>query len=188
MYQLYKNTQPKDFVHFFFFFFQKVLEPWLTGFWDSFSLKQSEQNPRCLKPSFLYCFSHGNTALANNQENDVIYFTFCLCRNYTGQDLDPLSYKELHHLEQKIDTALKSVRSRKVKFKMFVLWDASLFRYTCCNACSWCKLISNLQNQLVHESLAEMQKKVRFLLFFFYIYSKISALLFTVVMKILFMF
>ncbi|KAH8483505.1 hypothetical protein H0E87_028056 [Populus deltoides] len=48
-------------------------------------------------------------------------------RNYTGQDLDPLSYKELHHLEQKIDTALKSVRSRK--------------------------------NQLVHESLAEMQKK-----------------------------
>ncbi|KAJ6860977.1 transcription factor CAULIFLOWER A-like [Populus alba x Populus x berolinensis] len=34
-------------------------------------------------------------------------------RNYTGQDLDPLSYKELQHLEQKIDTALKSIRSRK---------------------------------------------------------------------------
>ncbi|KAJ6369837.1 hypothetical protein OIU76_028148 [Salix suchowensis] len=34
-------------------------------------------------------------------------------RNYTGQDLDPLSYKELHYLEQKIDTALKSIRSRK---------------------------------------------------------------------------
>ncbi|KAF9663866.1 hypothetical protein SADUNF_Sadunf17G0096600 [Salix dunnii] len=50
-------------------------------------------------------------------------------RNYTGQDLDPLSYKELHYLEQKIDTALKSIRSRK--------------------------------NQLVHESLAEMQKKER---------------------------
>ncbi|KAJ6734863.1 MADS BOX PROTEIN [Salix purpurea] len=50
-------------------------------------------------------------------------------RNYTGQDLDPLSYKELHYLEQKIDTALKSIRSRK--------------------------------NQLIHESLAEMQKKER---------------------------
>ncbi|KAJ6734899.1 AGAMOUS-LIKE MADS-BOX PROTEIN AGL8-LIKE PROTEIN [Salix purpurea] len=34
-------------------------------------------------------------------------------RNYTGQDLDPLSYEELHYLEQKIDTALKSIRSRK---------------------------------------------------------------------------
>lgn len=46
---------------------------------------------------------------------------FCLSRNYTGQDLDPLSYKELHYLEQKIDTALKSIRSRKVKFKFACL-------------------------------------------------------------------
>lgn len=34
-------------------------------------------------------------------------------RNYTGQELDPLSLKELQYLEQQIDTALKRIRSRK---------------------------------------------------------------------------
>ncbi|KAJ6936432.1 hypothetical protein NC652_011213 [Populus alba x Populus x berolinensis] len=54
-------------------------------------------------------------------------------RNYTGQELDPLSLKELQYLEQQIDTALKRIRSRK--------------------------------NQLIHESLNELRKKVRFLHF-----------------------
>ncbi|PRQ53293.1 putative transcription factor MADS-MIKC family [Rosa chinensis] len=50
-------------------------------------------------------------------------------RNYTGEDLDPLSLRELQSLEQQIDTALKRVRARK--------------------------------NQVMHESISEMQKKHR---------------------------
>ncbi|GMP30791.1 hypothetical protein CsSME_00005299 [Camellia sinensis var. sinensis] len=36
-------------------------------------------------------------------------------RHYVGEDLDPLSVRELQNLEQQIDTALKKIRSRKVK-------------------------------------------------------------------------
>ena len=38
-----------------------------------------------------------------------------------GEDLDSLSVKELHNLEEQMDTALKHVRSRKVG--LFVLSD-----------------------------------------------------------------
>ncbi|KAK4367629.1 hypothetical protein RND71_011421 [Anisodus tanguticus] len=48
-------------------------------------------------------------------------------RHYMGQDLDPLSLRELQSLEQQIDTSLKRIRSRK--------------------------------NQLMHESISELQKK-----------------------------
>uniref|UniRef100_A0A5B6YPG4 Putative APETALA1/FRUITFUL like protein n=1 Tax=Davidia involucrata TaxID=16924 RepID=A0A5B6YPG4_DAVIN len=34
-------------------------------------------------------------------------------RHYVGEDLDPLSMKELQNLEQQIDTALKRIRTRK---------------------------------------------------------------------------
>lgn len=47
--------------------------------------------------------------------------------HYMGQDLDPLSLRELQSLEQQIDTSLKRIRSRK--------------------------------NQLMHESISELQKK-----------------------------
>ncbi|KAL6994111.1 hypothetical protein U1Q18_012216 [Sarracenia purpurea var. burkii] len=50
-------------------------------------------------------------------------------RHYLGEDLDPLCLRELQHLEQQIDTALKRIRSRK--------------------------------NQLMHESISELQKKVK---------------------------
>lgn len=48
-------------------------------------------------------------------------------RHYVGEDLDPLSLRELQILEQQIDTGLKKIRSRK--------------------------------NQLMHESISELQKK-----------------------------
>ncbi|XP_050104482.1 truncated transcription factor CAULIFLOWER A-like isoform X3 [Malus sylvestris] len=48
-------------------------------------------------------------------------------RNFVGEDLDPLSLRELQDLEQQLDTALKRIRTRK--------------------------------NQLVHESISEMDKK-----------------------------
>lgn len=47
--------------------------------------------------------------------------------HYMGQDLDPLSLRELQSLEQEIDTSLKRIRSKK--------------------------------NQLMHESISELQKK-----------------------------
>ncbi|XP_021905234.1 truncated transcription factor CAULIFLOWER A-like [Carica papaya] len=34
-------------------------------------------------------------------------------RQYAGEELNPLSLRELHHLEQQIDSALKRIRSRK---------------------------------------------------------------------------
>ncbi|KAK6913399.1 Transcription factor, K-box [Dillenia turbinata] len=48
-------------------------------------------------------------------------------RHFLGNDLDPLSLRELQHLEQQLDTALKRIRTRK--------------------------------NQLMHESIVELQKK-----------------------------
>jgi MADS-box transcription factor len=48
-------------------------------------------------------------------------------RNFMGEDLDPLSFRELQNLEQQIDVGLKRIRTRK--------------------------------NQLMHESIMELQKK-----------------------------
>ncbi|KAJ9683048.1 hypothetical protein PVL29_018861 [Vitis rotundifolia] len=48
-------------------------------------------------------------------------------RHFVGEDLDPLSLRELQNLEQQLDTALKRIRTRK--------------------------------NQLMHESISELQKK-----------------------------
>ncbi|KAL4652779.1 agamous-like MADS-box protein FUL-L [Castanea sativa] len=48
-------------------------------------------------------------------------------RNFMGEDLDPLSFRELQNLEQQIDAGLKRIRTRK--------------------------------NQLMHESVMELQKK-----------------------------
>ncbi|CAA2991845.1 truncated transcription factor CAULIFLOWER A-like [Olea europaea subsp. europaea] len=50
-------------------------------------------------------------------------------RNYVGEDLGPLSLRELQSLEQQLDTAVKRIRTRK--------------------------------NQLMHESISELQKKER---------------------------
>ncbi|GAB4827995.1 hypothetical protein Ancab_034883 [Ancistrocladus abbreviatus] len=61
---------------------------------------------------------------------------FCLrtticCRHYAGEEIDTLTLRELQHLEQQLDTALKRIRSRK--------------------------------NQLMHESMSELQKKTKVL-------------------------
>ncbi|GLU10900.1 hypothetical protein SLE2022_276770 [Rubroshorea leprosula] len=52
-------------------------------------------------------------------------------KHFVGEELAPLSLRELQHLEQQIDTALKRIRSRK--------------------------------NQLMHESISELQKKEKLL-------------------------
>lgn len=38
-------------------------------------------------------------------------------RNYEGNDLDPLSLKELQTLEHQLDNALKRIRTKKVNVK-----------------------------------------------------------------------
>lgn len=50
-------------------------------------------------------------------------------RNYTGENLDPLSLRELQSLEQQIDTALKRVRTRKVKLAL--TWLIQLWSIYC---------------------------------------------------------
>ncbi|CAK7335317.1 unnamed protein product [Dovyalis caffra] len=84
-------------------------------------------------------------------------------RNYTGQDLDPLSPRELQHLEQQIDNSLKRIRSRKVKLACF----QSILTY---NPKGWLGgqgglLLSRFSgfkprdNQLIHDFLSELQQK-----------------------------
>ncbi|GAB2232811.1 hypothetical protein Droror1_Dr00011870 [Drosera rotundifolia] len=53
-------------------------------------------------------------------------------RNYVGEEIESLTMKELQHLEQQVDAALKRIRNRK--------------------------------NQLMHESISELQKKAKLLL------------------------
>lgn len=53
-------------------------------------------------------------------------------RNYAGEDLDPLSLREIQSLEHQLDKALKRIRTKK--------------------------------NQLMHESISELQKKEKSLL------------------------
>lgn len=43
------------------------------------------------------------------------YFLIDIYRHFVGEDLDSLSLKELQNLEQQLDSALKHIRSRKVK-------------------------------------------------------------------------
>lgn len=43
------------------------------------------------------------------------YFLIDLYRHFVGEDLDSLSLKELQNLEQQLDSALKHIRTRKVK-------------------------------------------------------------------------
>jgi MADS-box transcription factor len=51
----------------------------------------------------------------NERNSSKEYFFPHLCRHFMGEDLDSLSLKELQNLEQQLDSALKHIRSRKVK-------------------------------------------------------------------------
>lgn len=48
-----------------------------------------------------------------------IFFLIYIIRHYMGEELDPLSLRELQSLEQQLDTALKRIRTRKVKLESF---------------------------------------------------------------------
>lgn len=54
------------------------------------------------------------------EKKNILYTLYHLqYRNFVGNDLDPLSVKELQSLEQQLDTSLKRIRTRKVR--MFIL-------------------------------------------------------------------
>lgn len=81
-----------------------------------------------------------------------------MCRHYMGQDLDPLSLRELQSLEQQIDTSIKRIRSRKVRQSYI---ESELLFLQCHQLISQQVYhLNNMQNQLMHESISELQKKV----------------------------
>ncbi|CAN1796189.1 Agamous-like MADS-box protein AP1 [Linum perenne] len=80
-----------------------------------------------------------------------------VCRNYNGQDLDSLSLRELQNLEQQLDSALKHIRSRKVINGLKELMPhISIKKLIMTRECFY----APLQNQLMYESISELQKKV----------------------------
>ncbi|XP_060194806.1 truncated transcription factor CAULIFLOWER D-like isoform X1 [Lycium barbarum] len=71
-------------------------------------------------------------------------------RHFMGEDLDTFNLREFQGLEQQLDTALKRIRTRKSFRVLFIS------RLVHC-AQQVCHL--NLQNQLMHESISQLQKK-----------------------------
>jgi hypothetical protein len=55
--------------------------------------------------------------------------TNSFCRNILGEDLGPLSLKELEQLENQIETSLKHIRSREVEnlIARFIFFYSTLF-------------------------------------------------------------
>jgi hypothetical protein len=84
------------------------------------------------------------------------------CRNFVGNDLDPLSVKELQSLEQQLDTSLKRIRTRKVK-NAYNIWNQriiiSTYNIWFFSSIDW--LIWFLQNQVMNQSISELHKRVR---------------------------
>ncbi|KAL0557477.1 hypothetical protein IC582_006018 [Cucumis melo] len=62
-------------------------------------------------------FSHENWTLEYYRLKSKVELLQRNNSHYVGEDLDSLSVKELQNLEQQIDTALKHVRSRKVRVR-----------------------------------------------------------------------
>lgn len=59
-----------------------------------------------------------------------------------GEDLDPLSLKELQNLEQQLDTALKHIRARKVCFSYLLSFFFQLYHIATTVSC--CGIVMQL--------------------------------------------
>ena len=55
----------------------------------------------------------------DKRRHKEVHFLKYAHRNFTGEDLDSLSLKELQGLELQLDHALKSTRIRKVNLALF---------------------------------------------------------------------
>lgn len=78
-------------------------------------------------------------------------------RHLKGEEVDALSIRELQGLEMQLDTALKRTRSRKVIY----LYPWKHYIISCIHtwSCIYCFGLG-AQNQLMVESIAQLQKKV----------------------------
>jgi hypothetical protein len=91
------------------------------------------------------------------------------CRNILGEDLGPLSMKELEQLENQIEISLKHIRTRKVgNFTSIHLYISIHF-----SACLWWELIC-LQNQMLLNQLFDLKSKVIMIWFDFLLSNFIS--------------
>ena len=102
-----------------------------------------------------------------------------------GEDLDSLALKDLQNIEQQLDSALKQIRARKVFFKYFNCYILNSIILSNIIGIGFADCIpkpSLLQNQLMHESISELHKKVilyllssqLFFYFFFPIFGPIT--------------
>lgn len=93
-------------------------------------------------------------------------------RQYAGEELEPLSLGELQSLEQQLGIALKRIRTRKVcsfftfpfSGHLFFSFSSSTYIYIYMEFMSrfytHCISALYLQNQLMHEAISQLQKKV----------------------------
>lgn len=75
-----------------------------------------------------------------------------------GEDLDSLSLKDLQNLEQQLDSALKHIRSRKVHTNK-IHFKSQCYFYQVLHMADFTLNFTG-QNQLMHESISVLQKKV----------------------------
>ncbi|KAJ0725190.1 putative transcription factor, K-box [Helianthus annuus] len=78
-------------------------------------------------------------------------------RHYMGEDIESLSLKEIQNLEQQLDTGLKNIRARKVRKHACLEYLFNLLQIVVLNHRLTGSFV--LQNQLLHESINELQKK-----------------------------
>lgn len=76
-----------------------------------------------------------------------------------GEELGSLSLKDLQNLEQQLDSALKNIRSRKVRLCYYLrfFWQCNFMFELNFMVNTGC---SHMQNQVMYESISELQKKV----------------------------
>lgn len=100
-------------------------------------------------------------------DSDLLYLSIPNGRHLLGEQLDSLTIKELQQLEQQLDSSLKHIRSRKVnKLGLNLLFGAQLIwlftnvlvNYYIIALFFW------VQNQLMFDSISELQKKVSYTL------------------------
>ncbi|KAI3696180.1 hypothetical protein L1987_79190 [Smallanthus sonchifolius] len=78
-------------------------------------------------------------------------------RHYMGEDIESLSMKEIQNLEQQLDTGLKNIRTRKVRMRSSIIFNSLPIIFLDHGFTG----TFVLQNQLLHESISELQKKIK---------------------------
>ena len=83
-----------------------------------------------------------------------------LSRNLLGEDLGPLSSKELENLERQLDMSLKQIRSTRVNIFLLTSKLLLLLQFLLCPF-SHSILSVSFQTQYMLDQLTDLQRKVR---------------------------